>query len=344
MAAGFLLAAGLGTRLRPLTQRRPKPLVPVCGVPMLDYSLALARQNGIGEVIVNAHYLAEQVEAWAERQDAVRVSVELPEVLGTGGGLRRVMDQLDDRFAVVNGDTLCDIDLRGLMDGLDGDRLGVLALRRLRPGETYGVVLADAAGVVVDMVGLATAPPQGPVVPGTHFTGVYALRREALTDIPPTGFACIKLQGYVHWVPQRRLGARLHAGTWFDVGTPESYLEANLLALTGQLGLPLEPMERAAWAQRGDRRWGDAAAVDGLDRARITPPVWIGRGVSLGSGCQIGPGVVIGDNATLGDGVRMSGSVIWERCVVPPGTISRSSIVFDGGVLCTAGASAADPG
>lgn len=341
MAAGFILAAGLGTRLRPLTLHRPKPLVPVCGVPMLDYSLALTRRHGLDEVIVNAHYLADQVERWAETKPGVRVSVEQPEVLGTGGGLRRVMDQLDERFAVVNGDTLCDIDLRGLIDGISGDLQGVLALRTLRPGEPYGVVLADASGVVIDMVGLATAPPVGAVRPGTHFTGVYALRREALAELPSSGFSCIKLQGYVNWVPERRLGARLHAGTWFDVGTPESYLEANLLALGGQLQLPLDPLSRAAYARVGERAVGSLSAIEGLDSAHITPPVWIGPGVSLGSGCHIGPGVVIGDHARIGDGVRMSASIVWERCNVPSGTTLRSSIVYDGGILSTEGASAA---
>lgn len=335
MASAFILAAGLGTRLRPLTNFRPKPLVPVCGVPMLDYALALCRRHGLREVVVNAHHLAEQVEAWAARQERVQVSVELPEVLGTGGGLRKVMDALDERFAVVNGDTLCDIDLRGLLDHLEGDLQGVLALRRLRPGEGYGPVLADASGVVIDMVGLAGAAPVGAVQPGTHFTGVYALRRAALEELPAAGFACIKLQGYVNWVPGRRLGARLHEGTWFDVGTPETYLEANLLALTGSLSLPLDPLERAAYARVGDREVGDRSNVEGLSGAEIQGPVWIGRGVSLGPGCQLGPGVVIGDYAQVGAGVRLSETVVWDRCEVQSGAALRRAVVHDGGVLPT---------
>ena len=85
MHTAFLLAAGFGTRLRPLTLVRPKPLLPVCGIPMLDYALAHVRKHGHEHVIVNAHYLWQQVAAWADLND-VTLQVELPIVLGTGGG------------------------------------------------------------------------------------------------------------------------------------------------------------------------------------------------------------------------------------------------------------------
>ena len=114
MHTAFLLAAGFGTRLRPLTLARPKPLLPVCGIPMLDFALAHVRDHGHTKVMVNAHYLWEQVAVWAERH-GVTLQVELPIVLGTGGGLRAALDQLGDSVVIVNADILSDVDLTALV-------------------------------------------------------------------------------------------------------------------------------------------------------------------------------------------------------------------------------------
>ena len=105
MFQAFILAAGLGARLRPLTEEVPKPLVPVCGVPLLAYSLALAARHGLREVVVNAHWLADQIEAWAGDREGCRVAVATErELLGTGGGLAQLAERnsiqrrLDDRL------------------------------------------------------------------------------------------------------------------------------------------------------------------------------------------------------------------------------------------------------
>lgn len=333
-ATGFLLAAGFGTRLRPLTHHRPKPLVPVCGVPMLDYALALLRRHGVQRAVVNAHHLAGQVRAWADAQDLpIHVSVEQPEILGTGGGLAFARDHLGERFVIVNGDILCDVDLGALLDGVDDDTDAVMALRRLEPGEGYGVVAADAGGRVVDLVGLATAAPEGPVDRSTHFTGVHALSRRVLELLPPEGASCVVRQGYVKMVPQRRVAARLHTGTWFDVGTPEAYLEANLLAVRGALRLPLDPFARAGIAVRDGRTWMDPEDTHGLAHVTIQGPAWIGPGARLEPGCRVGPGSVIGSNARIGAGAEVRDAVVWDGCEVEAGARIEGAVVHDGGVL-----------
>ena len=116
MHHAFVLAAGLGTRMRPLTEHRPKPLVPVCGVPLLAYSLALCARHGLRDVVVNAHWLHEQVERWAGEREGVKVTVstELPDVLGTGGGLKAVERDLAPVFVVLNADVLHEVDLTAL--------------------------------------------------------------------------------------------------------------------------------------------------------------------------------------------------------------------------------------
>ncbi len=328
---GFLLAAGFGTRLRPLTHHRPKPLAPVCGIPMLDHAAALLQQHGIHSAVVNAHHLPEQIVAWAEQHPMdLHVSVELPDILGTGGGLLKALPQLAERFVVVNGDILSDVDLQALFTALEG-RAAAMALRTLDPDQSHGQVVADEAGVVCDLVRLATAEPRGALQVGTHFTGVHALTRAMVQQLPP-GESCIVRQAYVNEVPRRSVAATLHRGTWFDVGTPQAYLQANLLAVEGRLRLPLDPFERAAYARRGDQETGTrpAASVEGA--------VWIGPDVEFEPGVRVGPRAVIGGKAFIGAGADLQDTVVWDGAVVPAGSRLRNAIVYDGGTLTLGGA------
>ncbi|MBX2796496.1 MAG: NTP transferase domain-containing protein [Myxococcales bacterium] len=333
MNEAFVLAAGLGTRLRPLTQFRPKPLVPVCGVPLLAYSLALCARHGLRRVVVNAHWLAEQVEAWAGEREGVHVSVstERPEILGTGGGLKRVASDLAERVAVLNGDVLHDVDLAALMAAVP-EGGGAMALRtHAEDAERYGIVAADASNTVVRLTSLATADPTGPVPADTHFTGIHALHRDAL-DRVPEGFACIVRTAYTQLVPHRQVAGIRYGGPWLDAGDPAAYLEANLEVLAGKVRLALDPMERAAYAVDGTgRTCGDRAAVS---HVRLSGPAWIGPDARIGPDVEL-TNSILGEGATVPAGTRLVDSVVWDGATVPAGE-HRSVVVYSGGVLSTA--------
>jgi NDP-sugar pyrophosphorylase family protein len=322
----FILAAGLGTRLRPLTDHRPKPLVPVCGVPMLAYALASCANHGLSRVVVNAHWLSERVEAWAGVREGVLVDVstETPDILGTGGGLRRVREQLAPRFVVVNADVIGDVDLRRLRDAVPF-RGAAMALRRdPENAPRYGVVAADATGHVVELSKVARAEPDGEVDRTTHFTGIHAMDRDALEHIPD-GFSCVVRTAYRALVPERRVAAVLHAGTWLDIGDPTAYLDANLAILAGGLALPLDPHARAAWARDARGTHGDAAA---LGRATVEGWGWVGRGARLGR--AVISRSIVGEGAIVPDGAVLVDSVVWDGAQVPPGTYHRP-IQYPGG-------------
>jgi mannose-1-phosphate guanylyltransferase len=327
MHTAFVLAAGLGTRLRPLTDHRPKPLVPVCGVPMLAYALASCARHGLTDVVVNAHWLAEQVVGWEGVREGVRVaiSVELPEILGTGGGLRAVRDRLAPRFAVVNADVLSDVDLSALLAAVPPGG-AAMALRSDPEPARYGIVAADADHRVVELTTVARADARGPVDRTTHFTGIHAMDRAALDRVPP-GFQCIVRTAYRSLVPERRVAGVVHRGIWLDVGDPAAYLDANLAVLDGGLALPLDPVERAGYARLGGRERGDSALVAGVD---LDGPVWIGPGAELGRGARVTRSV-IGAGARVPAGVELVDSVVWDGVTVPAGA-HRRVIVHDGGV------------
>ena len=335
-ASAFLLAAGFGTRLRPLTNHRPKPLVPLCGLPLADYSLALLEAHGLKQAVVNAHHLPDQIHAWAETHTFdLRVVTESPSILGTGGGLRNARDFLQERFVVVNGDILCDVNLTALLQQVNSfgqGPAGAMALREQKEDESYGIVASDVGGCVVDLVGLAQATPAGQVDRSTHFTGIHSLNQEAL-ELVGEGEACIVRSAYCDLVPKRRVGALKHAGLWVDLGNPQRYLAANLGVLSGSLQCELDPLFEAGWALSQSREGGHPGNISLNSTARLMAPFWIGEGAEIGPNSQLGPGSIVGAKAHIGAGAKLRNCVVWDGVNVPPDSVLENCIVHDGGVL-----------
>lgn len=211
-ATAFVLAAGLGTRLRPLTLQTPKPLLPVGGRPILDLVVDRLRAAGHGEIVVNAFWLADQIVAWGEGRPGITVVVESPAILGTGGGLRNARPLLAERFVVVNGDILSDVDL-GALWAIDAPAVMALrpqAVRVHTPVAMRDSIVTGIAGVVGEADG------------AWHFTGVHALRRDVL-DLVPEGEQCVIRTVYRDLIPRGVVRGLVHEGDWTDIGTPAEY-------------------------------------------------------------------------------------------------------------------------
>ena len=302
----FLLAAGFGTRLRPLTLARPKPLLPVGGIAMLDIALAHLHRHGHRHIVVNAHHLWQQVAAWADAR-GVALQVEQPDILGTGGGLRAALDRLAEQVVIFNGDILTDVDLTALIDACPAGG----ASMALRPVEELGTITPLRAGEDgrVLRIGTVTAregePPLQRGGPGVHFTGIHAMDRRAIANTP-TGFCDIIRTAYSTLVPSGQVNSIVHRGTWADLGTPLAYLEANLAVLDGQLMLAADPMQHATPGPNHSII-GRGARVEGtVDR------------------CVIGEGAVVPRGAHLRD------CVVWDGVAVPAEHLTRC-VVYDGG-------------
>lgn len=304
MHTAFLLAAGFGTRLRPLTLARPKPLLPVCGVPMLDYALAHVRAHGHNDVLVNAHYLWEQVAVWAET-NGVALQVELPSILGTGGGLRAALPDQGDTVVIVNADILSDVDLTALSEAVPPGG-AAMALRPAPDAGDIGPVEADDAGLVVRITSVV---PSDAGRPGTHFTGVHAMSRGAVEAIPDEGESCVVRTAYRSLVPARLVGHTVHAGAWVDVGTPHAYLAANLAVLDGAVNTPIDPWTRGSRGSHGS---------------------WIGEDAEVQGSVHHS---IIGHGARVPAGVTLRDCVVWDGVTVPEGDYTRAVIYDDGQVL-----------
>lgn len=294
----MVLAAGLGTRLRPLTDELPKPAVPVGNVPLVRFTLDVIARAGGSLAVVNAHHLPDGLEsALAERCPpglSVRVSRET-ELLGTGGGIRRaasmLLDDDPELVVVLNSDILFAPDIAGAI--ATHRRLGAIATMVLRSdpeARRFGAIEIDEAGRVRRMLGRPEAV-DGPL--GVHmFTGVHVLSRRAFEDLPLDG--CIIRHAYRKWVDGGAVVAgHVDATPWRDLGTLRAYLEANADMAAGRL----------PW-----------------------PGVSMPTGTSLvDPGAAVGPGAHLHESV-VGRGARVGAGVELHRVVVWPGAEVRASL------------------
>ena len=298
----LLLCAGLGTRLRPLSDERPKPLVPVLGRPLADFALAQLADAGVRHVVANAFHLGEQIEPAlaphaAGRGQGLTVLREAT-LLGTGGAIRNALPHLGDTFFVFNGDVLARPDLRGALalHRATGAAM-TLVLRDDPRAAALGAIDVDASGRVRRILG--EGPPAPEAVRACVFTGIYVVSASVADDLP--------VEGCVVRHTLRRLLARgvtvagfVDDGPWFDLGTVDRYVEANFALVTGSLRWPGVAVPA-----------GGVLAPEDARSSRLLAPV------------------VIGDGAVLAPGVRIERAVVWDG--------ARCDADLEGAVLTSAG-------
>jgi mannose-1-phosphate guanylyltransferase len=267
----MVLAAGHGTRLRPLTDELPKPLVPVGDRSVLAHVVARLRAAGVARLVINAHHHAEAVARAAEDLELDATVVREAELLGTAGGVRNAAGALGEGEALVhNGDTLVELDpaeLVGVHRALEP--LATLAVTRARLPAGAGTVGLDAAGDVVRLRGERF----GDEARGAEFAGVQILSAEARALLPREG--CLVGDVYL---PALRRGGRLAGATvvdrFDDIGTPRAYLAANLRWLGGPASFVADDVRLGRAVRLAETVLGRGAVVEGagvLERCVVWP-------------------------------------------------------------------------
>jgi NDP-sugar pyrophosphorylase family protein len=301
MTRAMLLCAGYGTRLGELTSDRPKPMLPVCDIAIVRYGVALLVGHGIRDIVVNTHHAGDTLERelgdGSELGARIQYSHE-PEILGTGGGLKKALplldpDGTDEPFVSMNGKLIFDLDVGAVIRayGERPDALGMMVVRRSDSGE-YGAVKVDD-GRVVDILG-----DDG----GYMFCGVHVTRPSVMARLPD-GEACSIRQGYLPWLREGQEVAAFEVDEevyFAEHSTPERYLASNLALLGGaRLSHPPGPLR------------GVDATAHVHSTAVLRQPVRIGAGAHIGEGAQVGPGVVVGSHAIVEDQAAIVRSVVW---------------------------------
>jgi NDP-sugar pyrophosphorylase family protein len=291
----MILAAGLGTRLSPMTQTLPKPLVPVAGVPVIVRLLRHLCSSGIREIVINTHHLGDMLEQSLGDGSSHGVCIAYSretELLGTGGGIRRALSLLGDQtFAVFNADALFLPDLEAMLARHRATgALATLVVREDADAEQYGAVGVDEQGRVRYLLGNGARTPDAR---SYMFTGTHVLEPDIAPYLPESG--CIVRLTYQRLIESgAAMGGLVHGGTFFDLGTPARYLEANIAVVTGWAIIPeYRPNERG---------------------------VHIGQNVSVAAGCRIGRGAVLCNGSSVVAGVSL------ERCVLMPGARATADL------------------
>lgn len=315
----MVLCAGLGTRLGPLSQERPKPLLPVCDYPLVRYALALLKGHKINEVVINVHHLAEQFEA--ELGDGRELGLRLlysreDEILGTGGGLRRVASHLThnghEPCIVMNGKVVIDVDLESVMalHRITG-AVATMVLQETPDADQWGAVEVSRDGRVQRLLG-QEAPQiyRRERLTKCMFTGVQIVEPALLARLPHTK-SCVVREGYI---PALRDGEVISGyvipGYFQEHSTKERLLAGNIALLQGKGQLKHPPGELT----------GVSPGARLQPSVEIIGPVRIAEGAEIGRGAVIGPDVVIGRGAVVAPGARL------ERAVVFPGAKVLSSL------------------
>jgi NDP-sugar pyrophosphorylase family protein len=307
-----ILAGGLGTRLRPLTLNRPKPVVPLLNVPFLCYQLGLLGVHGVLDVILSVSHRPDVIRATMarERLGAVRLrAVVEPDPLGTAGGVRNAADLVDGRVVVLNGDVLTDLDLSAMLAAHEA--LGAAATIYLTPVEdptAYGLVELEPDGRVRRFL---EKPGWDEITTNTINAGVYVLERELL-ELIPKGEPYSMEREFFPLLLERDVPfyGFVSAGYWLDIGTPARYLQAQLDLLARRCRAHVEPAGR-----QGPDGWIDSTATV-APAARIRGPVVIGPDCCVEAGAVVGPGVVLGAGCRIGAEAQVEATVLWEEVEV----------------------------
>lgn len=299
MPRAMILAAGFGTRLGTLSDERPKPMLPVCNIPLVRYAVALLRGHGIDEIAVNLHHRGELIRA--ELGDGFYYSEE-DQILGTGGGLTKIGDWLTrggrDSFVVMNGKIISNVDVAAVVRRhQDTGAAATMVLREVPDAENWGAIHVGDDGRVTRIVGQGA-----PAAHACMFTGVHVLSPRLLARLPPTGESDSIRQAYIPaLLDGERIEGVRYDGYWHEHSTPERYLQGNWNLLSGAVTLAHPP---------------------GPIRA-IAPDATVEPGATLSAQ------VVVGARSIVRAGARLERVVVWPDCTVE-GALSDAIVTAKG--------------
>ncbi len=323
----MVLAAGLGTRLRPITYEMPKPMVPVLNRPVMEHIVRLLARHGFTETIANLHWFPDLIEAHFGDGSAFGVELSFSreeQLLGTSGGVRNAAGFLGDSFLVISGDALTDIDLSAMREFHEShDGIATLATKRVRDTSQFGVAITGADGRIQ---GFQEKPDPAEALSDLANCGIYMFRSEIFDFFPSAGTSQAAgpgdPAGFADWAMDV-FPALLDGDVpfysheidayWNDIGNLEELRSGNLDALGGAVAVERE----------GEVVDGFRSGSPDPDEGALKGPVLLGAGCEIGDDVRIDGPAVIGDGARVGDGARLH-----EVIALPGAEISAGAVLI----------------
>lgn len=307
-----ILAGGEGTRLRPLTIKVPKPVVPVVDRPFLRHQLDLLDTVGVRELVFSVAYQPERVRAVFGDGSAfgrlIHYAVE-ESPLGTGGAVKNAERHLDSTTIVLNGDVLADVDLAAVVRGhRSSGAAATIVLTPVANPSAYGLVETDGDGRVLRFI---EKPDPSQITTDTINAGIYVLETRTLSLIPPGVNHSIE-RGFFPALLARGdlVRAHVHRGYWIDIGTPEKYRQVHQDILRGRFRVTLEAVPRDGGWVHGTAR------ID--PTATLVAPFFVGADCVVEAEARIGPDTVLVRGVKVSPRACIEDAVLWPGCTIGP--------------------------
>ena len=335
-----VMAGGSGSRLRPLTINRPKPMVPLVNKPVIGHILDLLKRHGITDVIVTLQYMAEDIQDYLGDGQSLGMNIEysIEETpLGTAGSVKQVQRFLDETFLVISGDAVTDIDLGALIEYHKAKKaLATITLYHVSNPLEYGVVIIDDRGRIQQFL---EKPSWGEVISDTVNTGIYVLEPQVLGYFEPAiSFDFSKDLFPILLSRGDPMYGYVAKGYWCDVGNLAEYMRASSDVLEGRVqGAELgKHLRGGVWGEEG---------VEIAPDAQLYGPVFLGREVKIKGGVIIHGPTVVRDYSVVDNHAHLDRSIVWRNCYIGEGvelrgaivgqqcSLKRKVVVFEGGVI-----------
>jgi mannose-1-phosphate guanylyltransferase / phosphomannomutase len=325
-----IMAGGKGTRLQPLTSNQPKPMIPIVNTPCMEHIVRLLKRYDFEDILVTLEFMPEVIREYfgdgSEWGVKMSYSVE-EEPLGTAGSVKHVEDRLTERFVVVSGDALTDVDLEKAV-ALHEERGAevTLVLKKVDDPSEFGIVVVDDDGRVSDFL---EKPDEDEVFSYTANTGIYIVEPDVLHDVPEGQEYDWSKEQFPKMLEEGRpIYGYVMDGYWEDIGNIEQYMGAQRDVLDGKVRGVRPPGKEV----RKGVYVGDGVEVD---EEYLEGPVVLGNGVRIASGARVGPYSVLAPNVSVGAGASVKESTVAEGTSIGEGAgldgalVGRSCTVDD---------------
>jgi mannose-1-phosphate guanylyltransferase len=317
----LVLAAGVGTRLDPLTKSVPKPLVPVGNRPVMEHVLRLLKRHNINDVSANLHYMADMIPAYFENVKDLGQSLHFVKeetLSGDAGGMRACKAFLkDSTFVVLMGDIITDIDLSFVVNKHKrSGAVASIALKTVDDVQHFGVARLNNEHRIVEF---QEKPKPEEAISNLASTGIYVFEPEIFDYVPNNG---TYMFGNELFPKLLRMGVPINGirvlGHWSDIGTINTYRQTSFDAINGNIDIDMPANHYDPYTHRH---------VD------VEGSFLLGRNCQVSAGVKVRGNVIVGDNCTIGPGVTLEDTIIWPNSKITADAVLRGSIVGNNCVI-----------
>lgn len=318
----MILAAGLGLRLRPLTEFLPKSMVPFSNIPFLEYIIRYLKQAGIKDIVINLHHLPKIVTDYFKNGSSFGVKINYSiekEILGTAGGIKAAEQYLkDDLFFVINSDIAFDLNFEDVVQfHKKNNALITMVLREDKNVEKYGIIEIDPSFQIKRFLDFKK-PTQTITFKKTMFTGIALFNPDVLKEFPGKGYCDISEEIYPKLIKKDLpFFGYVTDKYWLDIGSPQNYLYLQKDILSEKVFKEI---------RCGRQALNFKNQFNGVN---IIPPVMIGENVAINKGSIIGPYTSIGNNCVIHKRCTLKNSILWDNIIIAENSNIDNSVVFD---------------